>query len=331
MPDDALFTAAASNKLATSADILTQAQRMLKDPKARAKVADFHQHYALMGDATRWSEASHDPTLFPAFKTTMVPMLSDETNRFFDYITFDLGGTFQDLITKPVAFVNKDLAPIYGLSAASYGTDLTMANLDSTKRAGLLTHAGFLASYSSYNRTSPILRGAFIEKQVLCRQIGSPPADAINTPVPTDATLVTNRQRVTQQTSAAACAGCHSAVVNPPGFALEAFDSIGVSQTTERDTGATIDSTADVAIGSTVAHVTGPVDLMAQIAASPEGQSCYAQRWVTYAYERDLTNQDLCTVQDLAGKMTQGGYTIQSLITDLTQSQSFRYRAKELP
>src|SRR5206468_7748349 len=122
---------------------------------ARAKVADFHQHYALMGDATRWSEASHDPTLFPAFKTTMVPMLSDETNRFFDYITFDLGGTFQDLITKPVAFVNKDLAPIYGLSAASYGTDLTMAHLDSTKRAGLLTHAGFLASYSSYNRTPP--------------------------------------------------------------------------------------------------------------------------------------------------------------------------------
>ena len=52
---------------------------------------------------------------------------------------------------------------------------------------------------------------------------------------------------------------------------------------------------------------------------------------MTYAYERDLTSQDLCTVQALAGKMTQTGYTILSLITDLTQSQSFRYRAKELP
>ena len=45
---------------------------MLQDPKARAKVAEFHEQYALQGEATRWSEASHDPALFPAFKTTMV-------------------------------------------------------------------------------------------------------------------------------------------------------------------------------------------------------------------------------------------------------------------
>jgi hypothetical protein len=331
MPDDTLFTAAANGKLVTSADVLAQAQRMLMDPKARTKVADFHAHYALMGDATRWSEASHDPMLFPAFTPAMVPELADEASRFFDYVTFDFGGTFKDLITKPVAFVNKDLAPIYGLPAANFTTTPTLTTLDATTRAGVFTHAGWLASYSSYNRTSPILRGAFLEKQVLCRTIGSPPPDAANTPVPTDATLVTNRQRVTQQTSPAACMGCHSTIVNPPGFALEAYDSIGVSQTTEHDTGAAIDSTADVIIGNNTVHVTGPVDLMGAIASSAEGQSCYAQRWVTYAYGRDLTSQDVCTVQSLAGKMAAGTYTILNLVTDLTQSQSFRTRAKELP
>ena len=70
---------------------------------------------------------------------------------------------------------------------------------------------------------------------------------------------------------------------------------------------------------------------MGAIASSAEGQSCYAQRWVTYAYGRDLTSQDVCTVQSLAGKMAQGTYTILNLVTDLTQSQSFRTRAKELP
>ena len=78
MPDDMLFTAAQQNKLLAQADILAQAQRMLQDPKARAKVAEFHAAYALQGDATRWSEAAHDPQLFPAFKTTMVPTLSSE-------------------------------------------------------------------------------------------------------------------------------------------------------------------------------------------------------------------------------------------------------------
>ena len=329
MPDDTLITAATNDKLTDPADILAQAQRMLQDPKARAKTADFHTAYALQGDGTRWSEAAHDPALFPAFKTTMVPLLSQEAQKFFDYVTFDLKGTFQDLITKPVAFVNKDLAPVYGLNAASYGTDLTMVNLDATQRAGVFTHAGFLGSYSSYNRTSPILRGAFLEKQVLCRQIPAPPPGASTTPLPTTGT--TNRDMVAAQTSGGDCVGCHGPIVNPPGFALEAYDSIGTWQTAEKSNGAAIDTKANVAIGSKTVSVTGPVELMTQIANSAEGQSCYAQRLVTFAYERELTSQDVCTVQTLAGKMAQPGYSIVSMLTDLTQTQSFRYRAKELP
>jgi Protein of unknown function (DUF1588)/Protein of unknown function (DUF1592)/Protein of unknown function (DUF1585) len=329
MPDETLFAAAAANKLAAPADILAQAQRMVKDPKARARVAEFHERYALMGEATRWSEASHDPVAFPAFKPGMAPLLAEEAKRFFDYITFEQSGTFQDLLTKPVAFVNKDLAPIYGLNAANFGPDLQLTTLDPAQRSGVFTHAGFLASYSSYERSSPILRGAFIEKQVLCREIPPPPPDAFNSPLPT--TGMTNREQVAAQTSAAACASCHSAIVNPPGFALEAYDSIGSFQTKERTTGAPIDSVADVAIGSKTVRVTGPVDLMAQIAASPEGQSCYAQRLMTYAYERDLTTQDTCAVQTLAGRMGQNGYSLVNLITDLTQTQAFRFRAKVQP
>ena len=66
MPDDVLFTAAQRTSWRRQADILAQAQRMLQDPKARVKVAEFHEQYALQGEATRWSEASHDPALFPA-------------------------------------------------------------------------------------------------------------------------------------------------------------------------------------------------------------------------------------------------------------------------
>ena len=329
MPDDALFTAAAANQLTTQAQILGQAQRMIMDPRARARIGEFHANYMLMGEATRWTEAAHDATKFPAFKASMVPALAESTRRFLDYVTFDPagGGKFQDLILKPVAFVNRDLAPIYGLTSTS--TDYAMANLDQTQRAGVFTQVGFLASFSSFDRTSPILRGAFIEKNVLCQTIGSPPPDAAATPLPT--TGNTNRERVTAQTSAGACAACHAGVVNPPGFALEAFDSIGAWQTTEKGTSFAIDTAADVAMGTRTVHVTGPVDLMQKIAASPEGQRCYAQRWVQFAYERDLTSQDVCTVQSMQTKLAANNYTILSLVTDLTQSESFRIRAKELP
>jgi hypothetical protein len=333
MPDDALFTAAQGGQLATEAQVLTQAQRMVMDPKARAKVAEFHMSYLHQGIGTRWSDAAHDTAIFTNWKAATVPLLTEETKRLTDYVAFDMKGTFQDLITKPIAFVNRDTAPLYGLPAANFGADLTMTSLDATKRAGLFTQVGFLASYSSFNRTSPILRGAFLQKDVLCWQPSiSIPDGAFNTPLPTGADLDTNRKQVTAQTAGAACAVCHAAVVNPPGFALEAFDSVGASQTTERGTNAPLDTAADIVIGAKTTHVTGPVDLMAAIASSPEGQGCYAQRLVTFAYERALTTQDVCTVQMMAGKMgTSTPYSIVSMLTDLTQTQSFRYRAKELP
>jgi hypothetical protein len=330
MPDDALFAKAAANGLSTPEGILSEAKRLLADPKARNRVSAFHESYALMGPATRWSEISRDTSMFPTFNASLVPTLSEATKRFFDYVTFEGNGSFQDLLLKPVAFVNKALAPVYGLSG-SFGADLVKADLDPAQRAGVFTQAGFLTAYSSFNRTSPILRGAFLQKQILCTTIGAPPPDALNTPVPTDPNLVTNRQKVDAQTSAASCVGCHHSIVNPTGFAMEAYDGVGVWQTKEKASGAAVDTGADVLIGSSIVHVNGPLDLMQKIAASSEAQRCYAQRWVEFAYERNLTTQDVCTVQTMAQKMTQGGYTVQNLIVDLTQSDSFRYRTEVAP
>jgi hypothetical protein len=327
-PDDALLTSAANGALSTPEGILAEAQRMLADPKARSMVSSFHQQYAHMGAGTRWAAIQRDPALYPAFSEAMVPTLSAETERFFDYVVFDQGGTFQDLLTSTVAFVNSSTAPLYGVTG-SFGADLTLTNLDAALRPGVFTRLGFLTAYSLYNRPSAILRGAFLQKEVLCTEIGAPPPGAEGTALPTEG-LLTNRERTDAQTAAAECAGCHHAIINPTGYAMEAFDAIGAHQTTEKDTGAAINTAASVLIGTTTVDVTGPADLMQVIAASPEAQSCYARRWVQFAYERALTSEDSCTVDGLAAKLTQGGYTVLNLIADLTQSQSFRYRAMEV-
>ena len=328
MPDDTLFAAAKDGTLSTPEAILAQAKRMLEDPKARSMVSAFHEQYAHMGAGTRWQGFTRDPALYPMFSPALVPLLSQEAERFFDYIVFERNGTFQDLLTSPVAFVNASLAPLYGLDGARYGSELTAVELDATQRPGIFTRAGFLASYALFNRSSAILRGAFLQKQVLCREIGAPPPGAESTPQPTDG-LQTNRERTDAQTAGEACAGCHHTLINPTGFALEEFDALGVYQSAEKDTGAALDTKADVVIGAVTVPVTGAAELMQAIAKSPEAQRCYAQKWVQYAYERQLSSADACTVQDLTTKLTKGGYTIANLITDLTQSQSFRFRAVE--
>jgi hypothetical protein len=326
MPDDSLFTAAADGSLATPEGIRAQAERMLSDPKARGMVTAFHEHYLHMGPGTRWTSIVRDPELYPAFKDTLVPLMTEETERFLDYTVFDQGGTFQDLILSPVAFVNAELAPVYGLDATQYGSDFQQVSLDPSTRAGVFTRAGFLASHSVYDRTSPILRGAFLQKEVLCTSIPAPPPDAESTPLPTEGTTV--RERVSAQTSPTECAGCHHTYINPTGFALEAYDAIGAYQTTEAFSGAAIDSSASVHVGDDkYVDVAGPVEMMTAIAASPAAHRCYAQKWVMHAYEREINNADSCTVDNLTTKLTQGGYTVLNLIIDLTQSDSFRYRA----
>jgi len=329
MPDELLFEAAQADELATSEQILVQARRMLADPKARETVRRFHEHYLHMGPGTRWASISRDPAVFPDFDEAMVPLLSQETERFVEHVVFEEAGTFQDLLTAPVGFVNATLAPLYDLDPASYGEELVPVDLDPATRSGLFTRLGFLASHSLYDRSSPILRGAFIQKDVLCTPIGAPPPDAESAPLPTDG-LTTNRARVDAQTEPAGCKGCHHSFINPTGFALETYDAIGAYQDTESFSGAPIDAAAKVFMGSEEVDVDGPVELFRAIADAPAAQACYARKWVQFAYERELTNEDSCAVEALAARLTEGGYTVLDLIADLTQSDYFRYRAVEV-
>jgi hypothetical protein len=210
------------------------------------------------------------------------------------------------------------------LNPSAFGADLTLTNLPPT-RPGVFTQVGFLTVNSAFGRTSPILRGAFLQKEVLCTHFDPPPDNAQSAPIPTSG--LTNRANMDALTNGPACTGCHTAHINPVGYALESFDAIGKFQTHELDTGAPIDTTATAILGDTQVTVTGPEQLMAAIAASPVAQRCYASKWVQFAYQRDLTPEDACTVEAMAQKLTAGGYTVRNLITDLTQSESFRVRA----
>jgi hypothetical protein len=328
IPDDTLNTAADNNQLQTAAQVLMQAQRMLTNDKARLKIAEFHRYYILMGPNTRWDTANKDTTLFPAFSTAIVPTLMAETEKFFDAVTFAKKGTFQDLLLSPVAFVNNATAPLYGLGASGFTGDFKETTLDANQRPGFLTRVGFLNAYAFYNRTSPIHRGAFIMKQVLGTPIGTPPPGAEATALPpATADLNTNRKQVDAQTTGGVCEACHHSYINPAGFAMEAFDAVGSWQTAEKANGVAVDTAADIVIDGTTMHVNGPLDLMMKIAASPMAQHRYTERLTSYMFEREGDPLDCGLANDLATKIAPGGYTLQNLITDLTQAPQFRTRA----
>ena len=327
-PDDTLDQAANSGQLTTPQQILAQAQRMVKDPKARDKVAAFHRSYMLMGTNTHWDNVQHDLTMFPSFAKSVIPILQAETEQFFDQMVFGKNASFQDFLTSPVAYVTAQTAPLYGLKASDFSSsDFKETTLDATQRPGFLTRVGFLNAYSGYNRTNPIQRGQFITKQILGANIPPPPAGAAMTALPTGADLDTNRKQVDAQTMGANCVGCHHTYINPPGFVLEAFNAVGTWQTQEASTKAAIDMTADLNIDGKTVHANNPSDMMKAIAASTNAQTRYASKMIGFTYEREGDVNDSCTLQDTAKKMSAGSYPILTLITDLTQTQQFRTRA----
>jgi hypothetical protein len=331
MPDEMLSQAADQDALQSPEQILEQAKRLLDTPGAREIVAAYHRKY--MGYApgtTRWDSPARvgkSPT-FAGFSKDLVPAILAETEKLFDSVTFEKQGSFKDLLLTNVGFVTSGTAPLYGLSG-SFTNDLTEVTLGDD-RPGFLTRLAFLTGFSDFDRSSPILRGAFITKNVLGVQIGAPDPNALSTPLPEGADLDTNRKQVDAQTSGGACAECHHPYINPPGFVMEAFDTVGATQTTERLTGATIDTSAEIALefNGTAQPVANPAEMMNLIAHAPQASRFYAQSIVSSAFERLPNSNDACIVEDLGQKLADG-YAIKDLLADLTQSESFLLRTVE--
>jgi hypothetical protein len=332
IPDDALNAAADANKLQSKADILDQAQRMIGvHEKTGPLLAAFHRDWVQMNNGNaHWWKMDHDMAKYPLYSAAAKPSWQSELDSFFQDVAFS-NGSFKDLLLSNVGFVNKDNAAVYGLDPARFGADLMRVELDAMQRPGFMTRVGFLSSYSGYNATSPILRGAFVAVYLLGVNPGPPIPGATMMTVAGD--FKTQRAYVEALTKPDSCKGCH-AIVNPPGFVLENYDAIGKWQTADPRGGA-IDATVttatvDFGAGKTQ-QISSPLQLMQEVAASPKAKQLYSEAWVSYAFGRAPNANDRCVVDQLDEKLEKNGYSILNLLADLTQADSFRVRVRANP
>jgi hypothetical protein len=333
IPDDVLDAAADSGELQTKDQILAQAERMIQVREKTAPiVAAYHRNYFDMDNgSSHWWKVSHDTTKYPQYSEALVPALQAELDLFFEDTAFS-NGSYKDLFLSNVGFVNRDTAAIYDLDPADYDSELTRVELDPVARPGVLTRAGFLSSYSHFEATAPVLRGAYITVNLLGVNPG--PADpAFFMGPPPEGPFYTERAFVEAFTSPAACAGCH-VFLNPPGFVLENYDAIGKWQTIDpRAAGdpvlGAIDATATVTFSESNAKtVTGALEMVQEIANTPGVRRIYAEKVVSFATGRRRNPNDACTVDQIDMQLSDDGYTFLNLLADLTQPDSFRLRVR---
>jgi hypothetical protein len=324
LPDSELLDAAAAGQLSTREQVLLQAQRMLKDPRARAATNVFYQQWFGVDEL---DTANKDAQLFPQFTPELREAMREESVRFVNHVIWEGDSKLATLLSAPFSFVDSRLAALYGVPVPS-GPGFQKVSLDPAERAGIVTQASLLTGFSPAVEPSPFKRGAWVRTRILCQELPIPPNEVPELPELKEG--VSNRQRAEQHTSAPACNTCHK-LIDGLGFGFEQYDVIGRARTMDR--GIPVDSSGEVTATSDInGKFNGGAELATLLARSEQVRDCAPTQWLRYALARPEAPEDACSLQQLKRSFAASDGNVRELLLSLTQTDAFlHYRRPEGP
>jgi hypothetical protein len=321
LPDQELLDLAIQSRLSRPEVMAKQVRRLLADPRAKSLVNDFAFQWL---NLAKLDEIAPDGRLFPHASGLLDAraLFKEELQLFIDSVLRS-DRSVVELLTADYTFLNERLAMHYGIETVK-GSRFRRVTLENTARYGLLGKAAILNLTANPNRTSPVLRGAWI----LDRLLGTPPPP----PPPNVENLAENRpgqkaltvrERIEQHRSKPGCMGCHG-VMDPLGFALENFDTVGQFRTHDTQAGSTIDTSGVLPDGT---PIKGPDDLRRALAAQSEQfVQAMTENLLTYALGRSIDYRDMPAVRKIVHSAKADNYRFESIVLGVVSSDAFRKR-----
>jgi hypothetical protein len=321
VPDDTLLKLAETHELGKDDVLRAQVRRMLADPRASALTTNFAGQWLGLRNLS-----AHAPVVdqFPDFDDNLRQAFRRETELLFDSL-LEEDRSVLDLLTADYTYVNERLARHYGIQGIR-GSEFRRVKLegDQSSRRGLLGKGAVLTISSQPGRTSPVIRGQWVLKNLLGVPAPDPPADvpALDAK-PADAAGNTKppsmRAQLEKHRSDPKCQGCHK-LMDPIGFSMEPFDAVGKWRT--EDGGNPIDS-KDVMYDGT--PVDGPADVRTFLL---KYQDQYlrnvTQNLMTYALGRGMEYDDMPAVRNILHTAANDRYRLKALIEAVVMSDVFR-------
>jgi hypothetical protein len=321
MPDDELFLAAADGRLGTLEEVEAQARRLLESDAARETVKQFHRQWLGLGAL---ASVSKDPAVYPELDpSTFASDWNDSVQRFVAHVFFHGDATMSRLFGAHEVFISPELAAFYGAAGFDPNTGAwTIAGA----HAGLLTQPGMLGMLAYPDGSSPVARGVFVRKRLLCQELSPPPNVPIVPPEPDP--NATTRERFEQHSTDPNCSGCHG-LIDPIGFTFEHYD--GAGRWRDEENGKPIDSSSTGIVGVSDPSTQGPladaVDLSAKLAHSTDVQECLVEQWTTFALGRGPDPAlDSCTTTRLRADFAESDGDLHELLIGIATSDAFRFR-----
>ncbi len=322
-PDDTLLEVAAEGRLSNPAELEAQVRRMLQDPKANALVTNFAFQWL---NVKGMEQVNPDRTIFPQFTYDLIPDFTKELELFIGSIFMeDLPVT--ELLTANHTFLNERLSLHYGTNNVR-GGQFQRVEFDDPQRFGLFGKGAVLMTTSYANRTSPVIRGAYILDKLIGTPPPSPPPNVEAFPeIAEGQAHVTVRERLEMHRDNPACQSCHR-VMDPLGLALENYNAVGQWRDKDEDAGIPIDASGQLTNGT---PVSSPFDLWRALVAKPERfAQTFTEKLLTFALGRELQYYDMPTLRKIVRDAANEEYTLSSLVLGIVQSPAFRMDAVEV-
>ena len=317
IPDEELIAVAEQGKLSDPKVLEQQVRRMLADPRSKTLTTNFAFEWLKVRDM---DALEPDPFVYPAFDAPLRSAFRREMELFVDSV-FREDRSVVDLLSANYTFVNERLAAHYGIENVR-GDQFRRVTLTDPNRFGLLGKGAILMVTAYPNRTSPVLRGAYILENIP----GTPPAP----PPPNVEAFKENKEGEKPKTvreimeahrANPTCNSCHG-IMDPLGFALENFDTIATFRTMDRYTRTNIDTSGKLVDGTAI---NGPTDLRNALLRRPEQfAQTFTEKMMTYALGRSLEYFDMPTVRKIVRDAKADNYKFSAIVMGIVKSSAFQ-------
>jgi mono/diheme cytochrome c family protein len=321
LPDQELLLLAEQHRLSDPKVLEQQVRRMLADARAETLAADFAYQWLHLN---RMDAIRPDPAKFPQTAGRLDPRQDflREIGLFVDSI-FREDRSVLDLLQAKHTFVNETLAWRYGIEGVR-GAQFRRVELGEPARWGLLGKGAVLLASSYPNRTSPVLRGEYVMRNIIGVPPAPPPPEVetdLDNVAPQESLTV--RERLAIHRENPTCNGCHG-IMDPLGFALENFDVDGTWRDVDRDSGRPIDASGMLPDGSKIG---GPAELRAALLARPEQfVQTFVEKLLAYSLGRSTEWYDMPAVRQVVRESAGDDYRFSAIVLSIVQSVPFTTR-----
>jgi mono/diheme cytochrome c family protein len=320
IPDDELLDVAIRGRLSQPGELEKQARRLLADKRSFNLASNFAGQWLRLRNV---EAVTPNAALFRDFDDNLRQAFRQETELFLDSVLRE-DRSVLNLIRADYTFLNERLAKHYGVPNV-YGTRFRRVTLPpETHRGGLLRQGSVLSVTSYATRTSPVLRGVFVLKNVFG---APPPPPPPNVPALDESNVAANlsmRERMAAHRSNPVCASCHR-TIDPVGFSFENFNAVGQWREADAD-GQPVDSSAALPGAGEFRGIEGLEDALL---SRPElFAGTLTEQLLTFALGRGVEYYDAPAVRKIVRDAQKDGYKFSSLVLGIVKSVPFQMRAR---